>query len=95
MERGKTTTRLVFDRPTAGSSHGPRSAGRSGGAACDGGVQLQASALPAKLKVGEILGLYHSFYLVALVVVVVALVVVVSSASMFPSAAEPPRWGSP
>jgi hypothetical protein len=39
--------------------------------------------------------LYHSFYLVALVVVVVALVVVVSSASMFPSAAEPPRWGSP
>jgi ABC-2 type transport system ATP-binding protein len=26
------------------------------------GVQLQASALPAKLRVGEILALYHSFY---------------------------------
>ena len=26
------------------------------------GVQLQASALPAKLTVGEILDLYHSFY---------------------------------
>ena len=26
------------------------------------GVQLQASALPAKLKVAEILDLYHSFY---------------------------------
>ena len=26
------------------------------------GVQLQASALPARLKVGEILDLFHSFY---------------------------------